>query len=239
MLWNNNGGHRAYSVSVSSPSVVLFRPHAAILFLVRMHKPPFWLLHISCKPKDVFVKRIRSLYFPFLYYSIPIILLHNAFAHIGFYENAYDIKGIIMQLCRTCLMSIGETEPLLPQLWFLKVLFLMEIMYACVVYMASKLRIEKEWLIIPLNAVALLVNCDNFPRVMRMNFLFPLRAMLYYYLGVINVYINKRGISRRIMSFALLGVVAWRLHLAVLTILISSVYMGLHPFCKLCSCCRL
>ena len=105
--------------------------------------------------KIFLIKRIKSLYLPFLYYSIPIILLHNVFTSIGFYENAYDIKNFIHQLFRTLLFSIGENEPFLPQLWFIKVLFIMEVSYAILLYVCIKLKIRKWFLLFPISGVSI------------------------------------------------------------------------------------
>lgn len=107
--------------------------------------------------KKFFVKRIHTLYIPFLKFAIPICLLHNAIYAAGLYNVHYDTTQYIMQIVRTLLFSVGETEPFLPQLWFIKVLFIAEVMYAVIVYVCHWLGISKWYVIAPLCVVFFLM----------------------------------------------------------------------------------
>lgn len=133
--------------------------------------------------KFFFWKRIKSLYIPFLKYSLPIILLHNFFYYQGWYTNCYSLQGWIEQISRTILFSIGTTEPLLAQLWFIKVLFITELLYAFLLYVLQRCHVNKWIIIIPLGVLALLVNHEWFPHFFRMNLIVPFRALLIYSIG--------------------------------------------------------
>lgn len=130
-----------------------------------------------------FLKRIKSLYIPFLKYSLPIIILHNAFYSLGLYSIQYNLKDYSFQVFRTLLFSIGEKECLLPQLWFLKVLFLMEIIYGVIIWCSHKLQINKYIVMVPLTLAATTINPNILPHVCFMNIILPIRAMAYYVLG--------------------------------------------------------
>lgn len=159
-----------------------------------------------------FLKRLKTLYWPFLYYSIPIVLLHNVFASAGLYGSFYDAKGFIIQLARVLLFSIGETEPFLPQLWFIKVLFITEILYALVVMMSVRMVFSKYYLLVPLSVTALLVPPQVVPHILFMNLFVPLRAMFYYLLGgVIVKLIDRMSVDFRILIMSGLILIGWLL----------------------------
>lgn len=100
--------------------------------LYYVHMPLFFLLSGCTNRNDdyyadgrnifaFFVKRIKSLYIPFLKYAIPIVLLHNVFFSYGIYTSGYEgWHEWVTQIGRTLLFCIGTTEPLLGQLWFIK-----------------------------------------------------------------------------------------------------------------------
>lgn len=135
------------------------------------------------KIKQFIFKRIKTLYIPFLKYALPIILLHNLFFNIGLYEHSYTMTEYVRQLLRTFLFSIGETEPLLGQLWFIKALFLAEVYYAVLVYVTHLVKINKWIILIPAFLISVLLPTDWFPDIMKTNILWPFKAMFLYLLG--------------------------------------------------------
>jgi fucose 4-O-acetylase-like acetyltransferase len=155
-----------------------------------------------------FGKRIKSLYLPFLKYSIPVILLHNVFYQQGWYTHGYDFYGWVIQIGRTLLFSIGKTEPLLAQLWFIKVLFIMEILYAVLLYFFQKWNINKWIVIVPVGVVALLVDYRWFPVVCRMNIIVPLRALLLYAIGGEMWRLTKTK-SKTLMAVSMGATILW------------------------------
>ena len=157
--------------------------------------------------KEFFAKRVKTLYIPFLKFAIPICILHNLFFAIGLYNIHYNTTQYIQQILRTIFFSVGETEPFLPQLWFIKVLFLAEMFYAVIVYLCKKMCIDKWCAIVPLCTIFFLMPTEWFPHVMRTNFIWPIRALLFYALGSI----HSKIIGCRLSSWyiMLVGLVVW------------------------------
>lgn len=125
-------------------------------------------------------KRVKTLYLPFLKYAIPVILLHNIFYSCGGYDTSFTVTEYGKQLARTFVLSIGDEEPLLKHLWFIKALFLAEILYALLLYVLQKVRIKKWYVILPIGLIAYVVNINSLPHVFSSNLIWPLRAMLLY-----------------------------------------------------------
>lgn len=131
-----------------------------------------------------FLKRIRTLYVPFLKYVLPVVLLHNVFYEIGVYDTPYTVKEYVFQICRTLLMSVGNNEPLLKQLWFLKVLFLTEIYYAIIIYVANKVGCSKYSILFFFFIFALIIPIETLKHIYIMNFYLPIKAMIFYCMGL-------------------------------------------------------
>ncbi len=165
--------------------------------------------------KEFFVKRVKSLYIPFLKFALAISILHNVFYALGLYAHEYDIAQYGVQIVRTLLFSVGETEPFLPQLWFIKVLFIAEMFYAAIVYLCQKYGIGKWLVILPLCLAFFLMPVDWFPHVMGTNFIWPIRALLFYVIGSL----HSRIIGSRYATVPMMmaGIVIW---------VIASMYYG-------------
>lgn len=139
------------------------------------------------KVKKFIIKRIKTLYIPYLKYALPIILLHNVFFQFGLYEHSYTLENYAFQILRTLFFSIGTTEPFLGQLWFIKTLFLAEIYYAVLVYISFKSNINKWIFLFPLLFVSVLLPYKYFPHFMQTNLLWPFKAIFLYLIGQILV----------------------------------------------------
>ena len=122
---------------------------------------------------------------------MPIVILHNVIFGLGFYETAYSWKEYLVQIVRTLLFSIGETEPFLPQLWFIKSLFFAEIFYALIVVIARRNKIEKWLIILPLGLAVFAFNPKFFPHYMFHNIMLPLRGCFYFALAKQVLSMNK------------------------------------------------
>ena len=132
--------------------------------------------------KQFIKKRVKTLYIPFLKYSIPIVLLHNIFTWVGFNNHYYTLVEYLKQLLRTLLFSIGK-EPLLDQLWFIKVLFLAEVYYTTIVYITYRMKINKWLILFPLIFISTMVPSEVFPKIFETNLLWPFKAIFFYVLG--------------------------------------------------------
>lgn len=155
----------------------------------------------SCNVFEFIKKRIKTLYLPFLKYAIPIILLHNVLYSWGWYDTNFTVAEYGKQLARTLVLSIGDKEPLLKHLWFIKTLFLAEILYAILLYVLQKLHVRKWYVILPLGVMAYVINISSLPHVFSSNLIWPLRALLLYSLpqfvggGIWNVNKSTRAIA--------------------------------------------
>lgn len=202
----------------------------AIMMVVIAHTscPPlvghmFYLIHVplffmvsgyTCKNdehfcsksslKHFFVRRIKSLYVPFLKYVLPIVLLHNVFYKLGVYETHFTANEFIFQICRTLLMSLGTNEPLLGQLWFLKVLFLTEIYYAAIVFLTHQIGCSKYYILTILYILVFVLPLDNFLHLYMMNLFWPIKAMAYYNIGeLLKINYPVSSLKKTILPFVL------------------------------------
>lgn len=86
------------------------------------------LLH----PKIFILGKVKSLYLPILYIYIPVLLLHNLFIRIGFYDlnieyyGKYVTEWHFMDLGKHLFAAVffAGREPLLGAMWFVYVLFM-------------------------------------------------------------------------------------------------------------------
>lgn len=157
--------------------------------------------------QDVIVfckKKIHSFYLPFLMFVIPICLLHNLIWDIGLYENRYDIHQYIIQMIRCLTFSIGQTEPFLPQLWFLKSLFLAEILYAIIHYACNRIKLSYCLLVLFFICLMVILSKESIPHFIEVNVIWPVKAWLFIELGVSLKKINgKRHIALLVFPFLL------------------------------------
>lgn len=111
----------------------------SVLMVWLWHVPVFFLIggfflkeEKLQKPISFMKGKFRSLYLLILYIYIPILLLHNWFLHIGFYDTGIEYYGKFvtewgwMDLLKNILLAIcfAGREPLLGAMWFVYVLFL-------------------------------------------------------------------------------------------------------------------
>lgn len=134
------------------------------------------------KVKSFIIKRIKTLYIPYLKYALTIVILHNVFFQINLYEHSYTAEEYFYQILRTLAFSIGTTEPFLGQLWFIKTLFLAEIYYAILVYISFRCKINKWIILFPLLFVSILFP-KEFPHFMQTNLFWPFKAIFLYLTG--------------------------------------------------------
>ncbi len=82
--------------------------------------------------KSFISHKIKTLYLPLLYFSIPAVLLHNVLIDIGWYDTATDYGGKLigewslgdMLRSLASVFVLAGREPILAALWFLCSLFM-------------------------------------------------------------------------------------------------------------------
>ena len=108
--------------------------------------------------KDLLVKRIKSLWVPYVAYNFVFLLLQNVFLRIGFLttdESYFTYSPILPDgFCQPLTFRTGliafikslffmHSRPFAGGLWFLGGLFYVTFLYAAVQYILRKLKIEK------------------------------------------------------------------------------------------------
>ncbi len=98
-----------------------------------------------------FVKaKFKSIYLLILYIYIPVLLLHNVFIDIGFYDLVTDYSGRYVSywsagdLFKNIIMSVAFAgrEQLLGAMWFVYVLFLSLCVLSLVSYVSDKISTD-------------------------------------------------------------------------------------------------
>lgn len=124
------------------------------------HMPLFFMLSGMCFKEKyltsgwLFCKRkISGIYWPYLKWSIPFLLLHNIFYHCHIYDAVYGYKGIgstiytmqdYLSHAIDIVTKMEEHEQLLGTFWFMKQLFLGNLCF----YILCRLCKQKHLLVI-------------------------------------------------------------------------------------------
>lgn len=150
-------------------------------------------------------KKIVSFYIPFLMFVLPICMLHNAIWNLGIYENHYDTHQYVIQIARCFAFSIGQTEPFLPQLWFLKTLFVAEILYAIIHYVCSKIGCKFWWVIAAMAISVIVLPKGSVPQALETNVIWPVKACVFMVTGTfLKLANNKKFVKWLILPFVVL-----------------------------------
>lgn len=102
------------------------------------------------KPISFVKAKFKNLYLLILYIYIPILLLHNVFIDIGFYDLATDYSGRYVSywsagdLFKNIIMSVAFAgrEQLLGAMWFVYVLFLSLCVLSLVSFVSEKISTD-------------------------------------------------------------------------------------------------
>lgn len=88
------------------------------------------------QPKSFIKQKIKTLYIPFIKWSLIFLALHNVFYTIHFYSTAYTMSNYKESLIK--IFTLRGTEQLLGGFWFLK-----ELLFASLICMAILLIIKR------------------------------------------------------------------------------------------------
>lgn len=132
-------------------------PKPLLCFISAFHMPLFFIISgillndLYFENKSFFVKkRIKSLYIPFVKWSIIFILLHNLFFNLGVINSLYGYAGDVDRLysvydiaysLMVSLISMNTFEHLLGALWFIKALFVGSILF---VFLGPKIILKNR-----------------------------------------------------------------------------------------------
>ena len=100
------------------------------------HMPLFFFLsgycfNLSQKPMNLFKKRLKRLYWPYIKWGIVFLFLHNIFFYLHLYSSKYGYNGCVSYLYSIKhfiffsirIMMFRHSEELLGGYWFLSALF--------------------------------------------------------------------------------------------------------------------
>lgn len=135
-------GHSGAAIPVTD-SIYLF--HMPCFFLISGYLFKEKYLNDT---KQFIYKKVKSLYYPFVKWSLIFLLLHNVFYHINIYNTQYNSIDFLSKILQIATMT--GCEQLLGGFWFLK-----ELLYASVISFllfklltALKLRLRLSTLVI-------------------------------------------------------------------------------------------
>jgi fucose 4-O-acetylase-like acetyltransferase len=125
-------------------------------FIYMFHMPLFFIISgflFSTKygGVELFVRRIKSLYFPFIKYNLIFLCLHNLFLCFGLYSEIipssevryYSLSDFLLNAAYIVFLML-RAEPILGALWFLRELFVATF----VIYFTLKLFRKTNWQLI-------------------------------------------------------------------------------------------
>ena len=104
-------------------------------------------------PIDYFLKKVKTIYLPYIVFSVGLILFHNLFIQIGLYGSSesflllesgneygvipvYSSGELVKQIIRTILFASNEEFG--GATWFLRILFVVNVFYNFFRYLAKK-----------------------------------------------------------------------------------------------------
>lgn len=217
-------GHISYNwpggVLLPLGTLLVWLWHVPVFFMIG----GFFLKEEKLLNPITFIKgKVKSLYLQILYIYIPVLILHNLFIRIGFYDLSIEYYG--KSVTHWGLIDFGKhllsaiffagREPLLGAMWFVYVLF----MALCIISSASWLlkKIGRQWnertyeLIRGLAFLALAVLACTLTHLF--NFTIPrfnntLAAVWLIYVGMLVVQKAHIHFNNSIVAFACV-LIAW------------------------------
>lgn len=179
--------------------------------------------------KSFFLRRVKSLYIPFLGYEIVFLTLRNLFLNIGLYTSAdwswmvavRNIRDLVPLLVHILLFD--NVDELLSTLWFPTCLFFVELIFWC-----ENRLIHYRWLTIGINSFLMVIGYLLYVRanvIIGWSYNFKdaitviLISLFFYDFGVLSKetkifsFSGSPKVLEKILAliFAVVLLVAWRL----------------------------
>lgn len=147
-------------------------PESLSRFIYLFHMPAFFFIsgylfnlkYIDNK-RDFVLRRLKTLYLPFVLYSLLFLAFHNLLASIHVYANEYGLSDFVYKSLK--IISLSGSEQLLGGLWFLKELLYSSIFSLFIIWSSTIIKIFKKHnqLYIVLSILLLIVLCSLFPYI--------------------------------------------------------------------------
>lgn len=133
-------------------------------FIYLFHMPLFYFASGYCFKSSYtsemnlfFWKKIKSFYFPFVKYAVLFLILHNLFRYLDLYNETYGAEGIsrfyyswddTWDGLKNILFRFRTDEPLVGVFWFLKSLFITNILFILLLFITQKISRKYDlWIV--------------------------------------------------------------------------------------------
>lgn len=205
---------------------VIYSYHMALFFFINGY---FFKEEYVCKPKKFLMKKIRSLYVPFIVYEFIFIILRNALISIKVY-NETQINPIsnfmgYLGAFKNAVIFRYTGDLMLGTFWFLTVLFFVNILFLIIKLVWKKVKIQNKYIQFSIIFMVYILgfyllkeglNINDFlnpwnNKFLRLiiNYLFDIRVLIFlmiYYLGHLYNKYEDRILINIYFSIMFLGV---------------------------------
>lgn len=145
------------------------------MVIKEFHMPLFFFLsgywiknEKSIKMGNEILKKIKSLYLPFVIFNLLFVFLHNTFCELGIYGNMTEYAKMDYLLEVVRVLRFGNRETVSMSMWFIRVLFFAYLGYVFLLWgikkterLSRKAELLIQWIIVA--GLAVLGYYTNFP----------------------------------------------------------------------------
>lgn len=115
--------------------------HVVLFFFISGY---FYKENYTKNPIVLIKKRIRTLYLPFIKYELIFLIFHNLFVKLNLYNyKYYHVKDFMNNIIKILTFHEVQSE-ILGQFWFIKVLFITNIMFALINFIIYKINFKSK-----------------------------------------------------------------------------------------------
>lgn len=156
--------------------------------------------------KKLFIKRIKSLWIPYFFINELFLIMHNFFITIGICNyDKINLKSFFVQTIKTVFFSANEE--LAGATWFLRVLFLVNIIYALIEYLVKRINANYlDYIMATVSIIFLLIgyyfNINNLSLKLQLDAVFS--VFVLFYIGVFFRKIDLLSKIKKDVSFNIL-----------------------------------
>lgn len=177
-------------------------------YMYQFHMPLFFLIsgylfNSKNTPKQFIIKKIQSLYIPFVVWNILSVVLRSVF-HIREYTGSYFWKKIIR-----IMLTLDKDGDFFGATWFLGALFLVSVCYKLMDYYIPCVKSKSIILALLFGSVAILGFEVTFPylmsRTMILSFFFAAGRAIKDWKEQLSVYDTRALFSFSVLIFIVIG----------------------------------